>query len=377
MMNKNYDAIIIGGGVIGTATGYYLSKRGLKVLLLEKDFLTAGSTGRCITGVRQQFSTPATIKASMHSVEIFKHLHEELGMDVEWASSGYMFMAYDEAYASAFKKNIEIQKQYGLDVSYITPKEAKAIVPHLNTDDLLGVAWCPSDGQASPFKVTFGYARGIRRNGGTVMTRTEVTEILSESGKVSGVKTAVGDVFSAPQVVICAGPWAKEVGALGGVALDVEPERHEAFITDGVQYENMPMLVDYRADGGYFVQRLTGQFIGCFTPEVQVPGKDVSSTLGFMSEMARRMCRIVPALENVAVLRQWAGSYSVTPDGTPFVDETSVEGLFCSVGMSGHGFMLGPALGDYLAQYMTEKTWPIDMKEFAFGREFGEKEALA
>jgi len=376
-MNKNYDAIIVGGGIIGTATGYYLSKRGVKVLLLEKDFLTAGSTGRCITGVRQQFSTPATIKASMESVKLFKGMHEELGLDVEWTDSGYMFMAYDEALADSFKKNIEIQKQYGLDVSLITPEEAKAIVPHLNTDDLVGVSWCPSDGQASPFKVTFGYARGIRRNGGTVMTRTEVSEILSESGKVTGVKTAAGDVFNAPQVVICAGPWARDVGRLANLTLDVEPERHEAFITDGVEYENIPMLVDYRADGGYFVQRLTGQFIGCFTPETQVPGHDKSSTLSFMTEMSRRMCRIIPALENVAVLRQWAGSYCMTPDGSPIVDETSIEGLFCSVGMSGHGFMLGPSLGEYLAQYMTEKTWPFDMSEFAFGRQFGEKEALA
>ena len=128
-MNNAYDVIIVGGGIIGTATGYYLSKRGRKVLLLEKDFLTAGSTGRCITGIRQQFSTPATIKASMASVELFKGMKDELGMDVEWMDSGYMFMAYDQAKVEAFKKNIEIQRQFGLDVSFITPEEAKAMVP--------------------------------------------------------------------------------------------------------------------------------------------------------------------------------------------------------------------------------------------------------
>ena len=189
------------------------------------------------------------------------------------------------------------------------------------------MAWCPSDGQASPFKTVLGYARGIRRNGGTILTRQEVTEVLVEGGAVKGVKTAGGETFLAPQVVNCAGPWAKELGKMAGVDLPVEPERHEALITVGVQYEKIPMLVDYRADGGYFVQRVTGQFIGCFTPEVQVPGRDQSSTLEFVSEMSRRMCRIVPALENVAILRQWAGSYSMTPRRQPHRGRNLGQGL--------------------------------------------------
>ncbi|MCK5147376.1 FAD-binding oxidoreductase [bacterium] len=376
-MNKNYDVIIIGGGVIGTSTGYYLSKSGMKVLLLEKDYLTAGSTGRCITGVRQQFSTPATIRTAMSAVKLFENMKDELGVDVEWTNSGYMFMAHDEAKVEAFKKNIEIQRKFGLDVSFITASEAKALVPHLDTDQLLGVAWCPSDGQASPFKVVLGYARGIRDNGGSIITRQEVTDIIVEDGHVKGVTTAAGVTYHSSRVINCAGPWAREVGLMAGIDLQVEPERHEALITDGVQYENMPMLVDYRADGGYFVQRVTGQFIGCFTPEVQVPGKDKSSTLEFMKEMSRRMCKIVPALENVAILRQWAGSYCMTPDGSPIVDETPVKGLYCSVGMSGHGFMLGPALGKFLAEYIVDGTWPFDMSEFAYGRKFGDKEAMA
>ena len=109
----------------------------------------------------------------------------------------------------------------------------------------------------------------------------------------------------------------------------------------------------------------------------KLPGLNTDSTLEFLVEMSKRMCRLVPALENVAVLRQWAGSYSMTPDGSPIVDETGVEGFFSVVGMCGHGFMLGPALGAYLAQYMTEKSWPILMDEFAFGRQSGEKESLA
>ena len=103
-MNKTYDAIVIGGGIIGAATGYYLSKRRLKVLLLEKSFLTSGSTGRCITGIRQQFSTPTTIQTAMESVRLFKSMKEEFDMDVEWKDSGYLFLAHSENLVDMFKK---------------------------------------------------------------------------------------------------------------------------------------------------------------------------------------------------------------------------------------------------------------------------------
>jgi sarcosine oxidase subunit beta len=224
--------------------------------------------------------------------------------------------------------------------------------------------------------VVKGYAKGIIKNSGKILTNTEVTDIQINNGKVQSVTVKDGTVFYAPIIVNTAGPWAKMIGKMAGVTLDVEPDRHEALITEGVQYEGIPMLVDYRADGGYFVQRISGQFIGCFTPEKKVPGFDTGSTLDFLVEMSRRMCRLIPSMENVAVLRQWAGSYCMTPDGNPIVDKTNVEGLFCSVGMCGHGFMLGPALGKYLAQYITQSSWEIPMDEFAFGRTFGQKEKM-
>ncbi|MFC1501866.1 NAD(P)/FAD-dependent oxidoreductase [bacterium] len=376
-MNKSFDAIIIGGGIIGTGTGYYLSKKGLKVLLLEKDFLTAGSTGRCITGIRQQFSTPTTIQTAMESVRLFRTMHDELDLDVEWKDSGYLFLAHTQDKVDMFQKNITLQNEFGLDVKFVDAGTCKKIVSHLDCEGLIGGAWCPSDGQANPFQVVRGYAQGIRRNKGTILSGAEVVKIHVENGSVQSVTTASGETYSAPNVVNTAGPWAREVGSMAGVDLPVEPERHEALITEGVQYEGIPMLVDYRAEGGYFVQRVSGQFIGCFTPEEQVPGKSTDSTLEFLVEMSRRMCRLVPALENVAVLRQWAGSYCMTPDGNPIVDQTEVKGYYCSVGMCGHGFMLGPALGKYLAHFMTEDSWPIPMEEFAYGRSFGEREKMA
>jgi len=377
MVCKYYDVIIIGGGIIGSATGYFLSKKGLKVLLLEKNFLTSGSTGRCITGIRQQFSTPATIRTAMESVRLFQSMREEFGWDVEWRSSGYLFLAHSEVMVSLFKKNIELQKQFGLDVAFYSRKECSQIVPLLDTEGLIGGAWCPSDGQADPFLVVKGFASGIVRNGGAVLIDHEVTQIHIKKSRVESVETGCGKIYYAPKILNAAGPWARNVGRLAGIDLRVEPERHEALITEGVAYMGIPMLVDYRPDGGYFVQRCNGQFIGCYTPETVVKGPNTDSTFRFVVEMARRMVRLIPALNNVSILRQWAGSYSMTPDGNPIIGETEVKGLYCGVGMCGHGFMLGPAIGKFLAQYMTETIWPFPMDEFIYGRKFGEREKMA
>jgi len=375
-MNNTFDAIIIGGGIVGTGAGYYLSKKGLNVLLIEKNYLTSGSTGRCITGIRQQFSTPPSIKTAMESVRLFKNMEDEFGFSVEWKDSGYLFLAHTEELASMFKKNIEIQRSVGLDVEFISAEECKKRVPLLDTEALIGGAWCESDGQADPFFVVKGFSSGIVKNHGTIKTRTQVVDIIVEDNKVKGVKTDSGDTYYSRVVINAAGPWAKEVGKMAGVKIDVEPERHEALITEGVEYMGIPMLVDYRPDGGYFVQRVTGQFIGCFTPEKQIPGTSTDSTLEFLKEMSRRMCRLVPALENVSILRQWAGSYCMTPDGNPLVGETEVSGFYVCTGMSGHGFMLGPAITSFLSNYITEGTWPFDLDEILYGRTFGQKESM-
>lgn len=369
-MTNEFDVIVIGGGIIGLATAYYLTRQNQSVLVLEKEYIGAGSTGRCISGVRAQFSTETSIKIAMHSIELFKRMENDFGFPVEWAPSGYLFLAHDAARKAAFEKVLTLQRQLGLEVRLLTKAEITDHFPYLNATDLIAGTFCPSDGQADPFKVLKGYFLGIKKLGGVIKTRTEVIGIESKGVERFQVVTRDGERFQAPKVLNAAGPYAREVGQMVGLSLPVEPERHEALITEPVEYMHIPMIVDYRADGGYFVQRLTGQFVGCYTPVPRVPGHDLSSSLEFLSDMPRRMMRLVPALRDVAVVRQWGGSYSMTPDGNPIVDETEIPGFFVSAGMCGHGFMLGPALGQYLAEFMLYQKWPFDMSELAYLRDF-------
>ncbi|MDW7679831.1 MAG: FAD-binding oxidoreductase [bacterium] len=373
----DFDVIIVGGGIIGTATGYYLAKAGQRVLLLEKDYLGAGSTGRCIGGIRAQFSTETAIRVAMESIALFNEMEKEFSFSVEWEASGYLFLAYNQQQKNAFLDVMSLQRKSGLKVTFLNPEQIEKKFPYIAIDDCYGGAWCATDGQADPFFVLKGYLLGIKKLGGTLLTGEEVTAIEHLPNGLFSVRCKSNKMFRSKKILSAAGPDAGDVGKMVGLDLPVEPERHEALITEGVEYIKMPMIVDYRPDGCYFQQRLTGQIIGCYTPEVRIPGKSVNTTFEFLTEMSRRMIRLVPSLENLTVLRQWAGSYTMTPDGNPIVDETSVPGFYVSVAMCGHGFMLGPALGKNMAQFMTTGKWAYDMSEFSFNRNFSSKtEAL-
>ncbi len=375
-MRRKADAVIIGGGIIGAAVGYYLAKERLRVYLFEKSYPTSGSTGKAIGGIRQQFSHELTIRIMVESVRIFSQLSEELGMDIEWHPGGYLFLAHSPEIRDTYLKAIEIQKRYNLPVRFLTPKECREIVPHLNLEGLLGGAYCPTDGHANPFKVTYGYLEMIKRLGGKIFTYTKVLAIKKE-GKGFSVRTDKGETFSGGMVINCAGPWVAEVGKLLGLSLPVFPDRHEGLVTEECPDLCEPMIVDYRPDGCYFFQyRSTRHIIGCYTPKPLISGLDNSSSFEFLTEMPRRMARLIPALGDVKVLRQWAGSYEMTPDGNPIVSETEIKGFYVVGGMCGHGFMLGPAIGKLFAEKVVKGESSIPLDEFRLDRDFGKKEVM-
>lgn len=373
---KNPDVIIIGCGVVGASVGYYLAKEKKKVYLFDKEYPTAGSTGKAIGGVRQQFSHNLTIKIMMESTKIFSQLSDELDIDIEWYPGGYLFLAHSEEMKNNYLKAIEVQKQFNLPVSFIGPEECRKIVPSLNPKNLLGAAFCSTDGHANPFKVTYGYLEGIKKRGGKVFSYTEVGKIKKE-GKNFSIWTVRGKKFSAPIVINCAGPWAKEVAKMLNLNIPIFPERHEGLVTEEAPYFFEPMIVDYRVDGCYFFQfRSTRHIIGCYTPIPPVLGPDTSSTFQFLTEMPRRMQRLIPSLKEIRILRQWAGSYEMTPDGNPIVSETEIEGFYVVAGMCGHGFMLAPGIGKLVSEMITEGKSSISLDEFNLNRDFGKKEVM-
>jgi len=362
------DVAVIGAGIIGTATARYLSARGSDVVVIDRSYMGSGSTGRCIGGLRHQFSTAPSIRLMKESIRIFSQMEDEFGHSVEFHQGGYLLLAHDNDMADTFRANIRIQRAEGVNVSLLDPVEIHSLVPELNIHGVVAGAWCPDDGQAFPFAVLKGFRSLIEKAGGRFLLRNPVKEIRRPSH--FELILADGTRVEAPQVLLAAGPWTRELALPIGLDLPLAPERHEAMITERMPRFLEPMLVDYRPDGCYFQQMLTGQVIGCYTPVPTVPGIREDISFEFLPQLAWRMTRLVPPLRNAAILRHWAGCYTMTPDGNPILDRTPVDGLFVASGMCGHGFMFGPAMGRHMADFILDGEWGMDFSEFALDRDF-------
>ncbi len=371
---KTYDSIVIGGGIFGCATAYELTKLGQKVLLIEKEYLGSGSTGRCISGIRQQFSTPETIKLSMLSVHIFKELHEKFG--IEWHQGGYLFLASSQSQKEKYLELIKIQHQMGLQVNFIDPKEILELVSCFQLKNIVGASYCPTDGQANPFLVIQRYVEQIKKLKSEISTFTKVIKI--QKNHTFSVFTDTNDAYETPVIVNAGGAWAQEINKLVGAIseLPLQPERHEALVTEPTKPLFDPMIVSY--DPSCYFQQLhsTGQIIGCYTPDSSDKGINRDSSFEFAPEFSSRALKIIPKLAELKVIRSWAGWYTMTPDGNPIIGETQVPGFFLIGGGSGHGFMLGPALGKVLAELICKKPTSISIDEFSINRSFEGKEAL-
>jgi sarcosine oxidase subunit beta len=373
-MSQCYDAVIIGGGIIGMSTAHYLSQESVKLAVIERKYIGSGSTGRCIGGIRQQFSTPASIRLMKENVRLFSEMEDLFGFSVEFHQGGYLLLAHNQDLADVFRANVELQQSQGVDVNLVTPAEISKIVPHLNLEDVVLGTFCPSDAQIFPFAILKGYRQKLAEKNQQLITHNPVIAIQKNKNYL--ITLADQTQMEAEKILICAGPWSNEIAAMLNLSFPLFPERHEAMITERMPAFLGPMIVDYREDGCYFNQLISGQIIGCYTPHPNVPGIHEDSSFDFLPNMAWRMTRLVPALKNASILRHWAGCYTMTPDGSPIVDETDLENCYIATGMCGHGLMFGPSIGKHLAHFMIHKNWDFDLSEFRLKRSFTGKEKL-
>jgi len=358
LIEKNithYDVIIIGSGSVGTPAALCLAKAGYKTLVLDgAPSVGQGSNKRAIGGVRATHSDSAKIRLCLRSIEIFRTWQEEYGEDIEWVTGGYSFVAYREQEEDTLKALLQKQKALGLNIDWYDHHDLLRIVPDLNPVGLLGGTYSPEDGNCSPLLALHAYYTHAVQTGAVFHYNEPVRNLVLQGGKIRGVKTDQGE-YVADVVINAAGAWARQVGFMAGLDLPVNPDCHEAGITESVALFLGPMVVDIRPGPGssnfYFYQHKTGQIIFCVTPNPPIWGFDVDETSVFLPQVARRMIEVMPKLQNIRVRRTWRGLYPMTPDGTPIVGWCKeVDGLLNAVGMCGQGFMLGPGLGELLAR---------------------------
>ncbi len=366
---KTADAVVIGGGVIGTSIAYHLAKKGFgRIALVERSYLACGSSGRCGAGVRQQWGTKLNCLLSIDSVKAFERMDEELGYSrsIEFKQGGYLLLAYTRREAEQFRENVRLQQELGIPVSLLTPSEAREIVPILNTDCVHLATFCPTDGHANPFHVTYAYATAGKRLGVKIHTFTEAYDIMTESGKVEGVKTNKGTIST--DVVICAaGPYSGVVARMVGLDIPFYPERHQILVTEPVEPVLGPMVMSF-SRRFYCQQTPHGSFIMGMGDPKEKPGFSVSSTWEFLVEMAEEITKVLPPVGQLSVVRQWAGLYDMTPDAHPILGSTPCAGLYLACGFSGHGFMLAPVTGKLISEIVCDEEPSIDIHGLDLGR---------
>lgn len=368
MMIKKADIVIIGGGVVGCSVAYNLAKLGAKnIVLLEKNTLASGATGRCGAGIRQQFGTKMNCILARESIKIFENLSQELEYDIELNQGGYLILAYTEKEVNQFKKNVALEQSLNVKARFITVEEAKEIVPPLNTEGILAATFCPTDGHANPFKTNFAYAEAAERLGVKIYTFTEVKKIETENHKIVAVNTDKGKVLT-PIVVNAAGGYSGIIGKMVGVDIPVYSQRHQILITEPVDPLFRPMLMSFSRNF-YCQQTPHGSIIMGFGDPNERKDGDIGSSWQFAQEMAQKMTAVLPLLKEVSMIRQWAGLYNMSPDAQPILGEhPQIEGFYMALGFSGHGFMLAPITSKLIAELILKERTSLPIDKLDIGR---------
>ena len=391
-MSKRYDTIIIGAGSVGVPTAYFLAKNGQNVLVIDE--LASSGQGQnkaAIGGVRATHSDPAKIQICLQSLDIFSNWKKKTGTDIGWKKGGYSFPVYRKKEEKILKSILPIQKKYGLKIDWNEPDKIKKIIPGINLNGLIGGTYSPGDGQVSPLLASESFTNEAVKNGAEFKYNEEVIDLIKErkNNKITlkGVKTTKNE-YKAENIVNAAGAHASNICKMAGLNIPVNPDSHEAGITAPIKHFLDPLVVDIRPGkegktaNFYFGQNLEGQIIFCYTPIKIFPGENRNSTSEFMPVMANRMVDLIPRFKNLIIRRIWRGLYPMTPDGVAVVGKSSkVEGLYLGIGMCGQGFMMGPGVGQNLANLITKDRSLIKKETFDLlspDRNFysGKKEAL-
>ncbi|NOZ92936.1 MAG: FAD-binding oxidoreductase [Dictyoglomi bacterium] len=375
-MSKTYDYIVVGAGISGAVVAYELAKRNAgSILILDKDFPTAGATGSCAAGIRAQFGTEFNVNLMKISLEKFEHLHEELDYPKDLIGlhqGGYLVLAYSEEEMENLKRNVEVQHKIGINTEILTPEEVHYRWPMLRLDGVVGATYHARDGHADPFYTTFAYIEAAKRLGAELRKHTPVLKLLTEGEKVVGVETPDGPIYGG-NVIVAAGTWSTKLLKDIGIDIPLWAEKHEILITEPLARFLDPMVISFSKDF-YAQQRPHGGFIMGISPDNPEQWFDpndynIQSSWHFLKKMASTILDVMPFLKDVHIVRQWAGFYDMTTDNHHIVGPIDAyDGLWILAGGSGHGFMFGPAIGMILAEWIVGEELAYDITKLNWKR---------
>jgi sarcosine dehydrogenase len=269
------EIVVIGGGIIGCSTAYHLARdHRADVLLLEQGKLTSGSTWHAAGLVGQLRSSASITQVLKYSVELYKRLDGETGLETGWKMTGCLRLATTPDRWTEFRRLATTARSFGMDMHLISPDEVRRMWPLMDTSDLIGASWLPTDGQANPSDITQSLAKGARMHGAKLMEGIRVTGFRMEDGRITAVETDQGTV-TCEKVVNCAGQWARQVGAKAGIIVPLQPVKHQYLVTDRIEglSPDAPTIRDPDRRT-YFKEEVGGLVMGGYESDPQLWTQD-------------------------------------------------------------------------------------------------------
>ncbi|MEJ5913468.1 NAD(P)/FAD-dependent oxidoreductase [Pseudokineococcus sp. 1T1Z-3] len=378
MVAEQADVVVVGGGVMGTSAAFRLAQAGLDVVLLERGELGCGSSGKPVGGVRAHFSSEVNVRLAARSRAAYARFDDEMGVDVGFRRTGYLFCLRDAEHLPAFERAVALQRDLGVTSAVVDAAETARLGAVVDPAPLVGGVWSPDDGVARPGRVVGAYAAAARALGVRIRTRCAVTGADERpSGRVRLI-TSTGDDVEAPAVVAAAGPWSRAVGETLGVDLPVVPVRRQiasAPVPPGVPVapEALPFTIDQRSCAYWHGDGAGGLLLGWADPD-QPAGEDVTVDDSWHAGLRTALAVVAPSLADVPLERGWAGLYEVTPDRDAAlgvlgggVADHGVR-VVAATGFSGHGFLMAPAVGEVVRDLVTGRTPVVDVAALDPGR---------
>ncbi len=364
------QVVIIGAGLVGLSTAYYLARKGFKnVVVLEREATHAqGSSGRSAGGVRLEFSNPSSVRFSQFGLDVFQRFQDEFGISAGFKPCGYLFVTSRPATIEALRGPLAMQHRLGVPSELLAADEVRRRFPYIDLPDLAGALYGPQDGVGDPAAVAYGYIRRARELGVTVRFGETVTGIETEDGRVTAVTTPHGRIETRV-IVNAAGPQARAVAHMAGVDLPVLPYRRSVYVTGAFDAlpTAMPMTLDLDTTS-YLRREGRSILLGMSDPD-EPSSENVETDRDALEKIVSTVLPWVPALETAAIMRGWAGLYEVSPDDTAIIGPVDgLEGFYCANGFSGHGFMHAPATGRVMAELIAGEEPFVDLGPFRLSR---------
>ncbi len=371
-LKNSYDVVIIGGGAHGLAAAYYLAKEhGITdVAVLEKNYIGSGGSGRNTAIVRSNYRTQEEIAFYNASVRLYEGLSQELGYNVMFSQRGHMTLAHSDSSVNGLRERAERNQILGVDSRMIWPDEIKRLVPALDVSDrprypIKAALWHPPGGIIRHDAVVWGYAREADRRGVRLHPKTEVTGIKVENGRIAIVETTRGAIRTGTVLSATAG-WCSTIAQMVGLKLPVVTHPLQAMVSEPLK----PFL------GAVVVSASLHVYVSQTDRGELVIGSEIDpyasysfqSTLDFMESSAGHLLELMPALAEVKVMRQWAGICDMTPDYSPIMGFTPVEGFVQDVGWGTYGFKASPIAGKTMAELIATNRTPDLIAPFSLGR---------